>query len=62
MPLGTIPAGVDGRDTRGDKFYGKFDWKNLIADLGKSYYKELEFDRSLTTPPALCLRKNSRRL
>lgn len=34
-----------------DKFYGKFDWKNLIADLGKSYYKELEFDRSLSTPP-----------
>lgn len=34
-----------------DKFYGKFAWKNLIADLGKSYNKELEFDRSLTTPP-----------
>lgn len=34
-----------------DQFYGKFDWKNLIADLGKSYYKELEFDRSLSTPP-----------
>ncbi len=34
-----------------DKFYGKFAWKNLIADLGKSYYKELEFDRSLSTPP-----------
>jgi ribosomal protein S12 methylthiotransferase RimO len=33
-----------------DKFYGKFDWRNLIADLGKSYYKELEFDRSLSTP------------
>lgn len=34
-----------------DKFYGKFDWRNLINDLGKSYYKDLEFDRSLTTPP-----------
>ena len=34
-----------------DMFYGKFDWKNLIADLGKSYYKELEYDRSLSTPP-----------
>ena len=34
-----------------DLFYGKFDWKNLIADLGKSYYKELEYDRSLSTPP-----------
>ena len=34
-----------------DKFYGKFAWKNLISDLGKSYYKDLEFDRSLSTPP-----------
>jgi ribosomal protein S12 methylthiotransferase len=34
-----------------DKFYGKFAWKNLIADLGKSYYKDLAFDRSLSTPP-----------
>lgn len=33
-----------------DHFYGKFDWRKLIADLGKSYYKELEFDRSLSTP------------
>lgn len=33
-----------------DHFYGKFDWKKLIADLGKSYYKEWEFDRSLSTP------------
>jgi ribosomal protein S12 methylthiotransferase len=33
-----------------DRFYGKFDWKRLISDLGKSYYKELEFDRSLSTP------------
>lgn len=34
-----------------DRFYGKFAWKNLISDLGKSYYKDLEFDRSLSTPP-----------
>ncbi len=34
-----------------DRFYGKFDWQGLIADLGKSYRKELEFDRLLTTPP-----------
>lgn len=34
-----------------DKFYGKFNWKELITDLGKSYYKDLEFDRSLSTPP-----------
>lgn len=33
-----------------DKFYGKFDWKELIADLGKSYHKELAYDRSLSTP------------
>ena len=33
-----------------DKFYGKFDWRGLISDLGKSYNKELEFDRSLSTP------------
>lgn len=34
-----------------DRFYGKFAWKSLISDLGKSYYKDLEFDRSLSTPP-----------
>lgn len=34
-----------------DKFYGKFDWRGLISDLGKSYNKVLEFDRSLSTPP-----------
>jgi ribosomal protein S12 methylthiotransferase len=33
-----------------DKFYGKFDWKTLVSDLGKSYYKDLEFERSLSTP------------
>ncbi len=34
-----------------DRFYGKFDWNGVISDLGKSYYKELEYDRSLSTPP-----------
>lgn len=34
-----------------DKFYGKFAWKNLIADLGKSYRNELGLERNLTTPP-----------
>ncbi len=34
-----------------DKFYGKFDWKELISDLGKSYHKEFEFERTLSTPP-----------
>jgi ribosomal protein S12 methylthiotransferase len=33
-----------------DHFYGKFNWKNLIADLGKSYYQELSNERILTTP------------
>ena len=33
-----------------DRFYGKFDWKNLITDLGKSYYQELALDRIITTP------------
>lgn len=33
-----------------DKFYGKFDWKGLIADLGKSYFKEWELERTLSTP------------
>lgn len=33
-----------------DKFYGKFDWKELLNDLGKSYQKEVENERSLTTP------------
>lgn len=33
-----------------NKFYGKFDWKQLITDLGKSYNKEVENQRSLTTP------------
>lgn len=33
-----------------DKFYGKFDWRGIINDLGKSYYKENEFERSLSTP------------
>lgn len=34
-----------------DRFYGKFDWNTVISDLGKSYYKELKYDRSLSTPP-----------
>lgn len=33
-----------------DGFYGKFNWKELITDLGKSYYQELANDRILTTP------------
>lgn len=33
-----------------DKFYGKFDWKELIHDLGKNYREELHNERVLTTP------------
>jgi ribosomal protein S12 methylthiotransferase len=33
-----------------DKFYGKFDWKQLISDLGKTYDERLVVERSLTTP------------
>ncbi len=33
-----------------DKFYGKFDWKDLMKDLGKSYRQDVAFERSLTTP------------
>lgn len=33
-----------------DKFYGKFNWKLLISDLGKSYDNELSLDRVITTP------------
>ncbi|WP_337951295.1 radical SAM protein, partial [Paraprevotella clara] len=33
-----------------DKFYGKFDWNELLTDLGKAYYQELSLERELTTP------------
>ena len=33
-----------------DKFYGKFDWINLLADLGKTYNAEAACERELTTP------------
>ena len=33
-----------------DKFYGKFDWKTLMADLGQNYDPKLHLERSLTTP------------
>lgn len=34
-----------------DKYYGKFAWKDLITDLGKSYNEDLRFQRTQTTPP-----------
>lgn len=33
-----------------DKFYGKFDWANLLEDLGKTYHPEYGIERCLTTP------------
>ncbi len=33
-----------------DKFYGKFDWKQLMEDLGDVYDPKLYLERSLTTP------------
>lgn len=33
-----------------DGFYGKFAWKQVIADLGKAYYQELALERNITTP------------
>lgn len=33
-----------------ERFYGKFNWKELISDLGKSYHQEMATDRVLTTP------------
>ena len=33
-----------------DKFYGKFDWNNLLKDLGKVYKQELGIERHITTP------------
>lgn len=33
-----------------DKFYGKFNWNELLADLGKPYHSELALERRLTTP------------
>jgi ribosomal protein S12 methylthiotransferase len=34
-----------------DKFYGKFNWKQLLADLGKAYDDAHAVERTLTTPP-----------
>lgn len=33
-----------------DKFYGKFNWKELVSDLGKTYREELKLERQITTP------------
>ena len=33
-----------------DKFYGKFNWRELLQDLGKQYDEQLHIERTLTTP------------
>ena len=42
-----------------DRFYGKFDWKAMLADLGNAYRDDLAYDRCLTTPPHYCYLKIS---
>lgn len=34
-----------------DRFYGKFNWNELLADLDKEYKAEIEQERVITTPP-----------
>ncbi len=33
-----------------DKFFGKFDWKNIVSEIGATYRRDLMNERSLTTP------------
>lgn len=33
-----------------DKFYGKFNWSDLLQELGYLYNEELQIERTLTTP------------
>ena len=33
-----------------DKFYGKFNWPDLLRDLGTPYHERLKIERTLTTP------------
>jgi len=33
-----------------DHFYGKFNWKEVLADLGETYKEEFKLERHLTTP------------
>lgn len=33
-----------------DKFYGKFNWNELLKDIGKAYYEDKAIERRLTTP------------
>ena len=42
-----------------DRFYGKFDWKTMLDDLGHAYRDDLARERCLTTPPHYCYLKIS---
>jgi ribosomal protein S12 methylthiotransferase len=42
-----------------DRFYGKFDWKKMLNDLGHAYRDDLSNERLLTTPPHYCYLKIS---
>ncbi len=42
-----------------DRFYGKFDWKGMLADLGHAYRDDLAHERHLTTPSHYCYLKIS---
>lgn len=33
-----------------DKFYGKFNYTDLLKDLGKTYRSDISFERTITTP------------
>lgn len=36
--------------TEVDKYYGKFNWKELVTEIGATYRRDLMNERSLTTP------------
>jgi ribosomal protein S12 methylthiotransferase len=42
-----------------DRFYGKFDWKGMLSDLGHAYRDDLAHERHLTTPSHYCYLKIS---
>ena len=42
-----------------DRFYGKFDWKAMLQDLGNAYRDDLAYERCLTAPPHYCYLKIS---
>ena len=42
-----------------DRFYGKFDWKGMLSDLGHAYSYDIDRERHLTTPDHYCYLKIS---